>query len=200
MKFTAKQRKFIDAYDGDLKKAAEEAGLSYGYARNMMSNNIYVVTAIQNRQKKEAQDRIFTRQQRQIFWSDIMRDEDQRMRDRLRASELLAKSELDFEEQYSAQPSLNPALAAQNRLLLAQIAEMAEALQGAEEDEDEDEDGEEDYEDGDYEDEDGEDEDGEDEDEEEDGEEEEEEDVEDEDGEVEDEDGEEEEEEYAEAV
>ena len=36
--------------------------------------------------------------QRQIFWSDIMRNESLPIRDRLRASELLGRSEGDFLE------------------------------------------------------------------------------------------------------
>jgi hypothetical protein len=42
-----------------------------------------------------------TRQQRQQFWSKVAGDESQEMKDRLRASELLGKSEADFTENLS---------------------------------------------------------------------------------------------------
>lgn len=42
---------------------------------------------------------ISNREDRQPFWSSIMNDENQELRDRPRASELLAKSERDFIDQ-----------------------------------------------------------------------------------------------------
>jgi len=43
---------------------------------------------------------IADREERQGFWSSVMRDDAQQMRDRLRASDLLAKSSGDFIERH----------------------------------------------------------------------------------------------------
>ena len=94
--FTLKQRRFIDAYAGDAKAAAEAAGISFGYGRNLLTQDD-VRTAIQQREATETRPvLIATRLQRQHFWSETMRDEGCPMRERLRASELLGKSEGDF--------------------------------------------------------------------------------------------------------
>ena len=54
--------------------------------------------AIKSRQNKENAPLIANRQDRQAFWSKVMYDEDQIMKNRLKASELLGKSEADFTE------------------------------------------------------------------------------------------------------
>jgi len=95
-KITDKQQKFIDCYDGDIKKAAEKANLSYGYCRRLVTKS-NILGAIRNRINEEIRPTdIASRQQRQQFWSKTMDDPAQLMRDRLRASELLGKSEMDF--------------------------------------------------------------------------------------------------------
>ena len=93
---TDKQQKFIDCYDGDTKKAAKTAKLSYDYARRLVTKG-HILKAIRYRIDNEIRPAmIATRQERQKFWSEIMKDTKQTMRDRLRASELLGKSEMDF--------------------------------------------------------------------------------------------------------
>jgi len=93
---TDKQQKLVDCYDGDIKKAAKKAKISYGYARQLLTKS-NILAAIRNRIDTEIRPAIIaSRQQRQKFWSDIMDDSRQLMRDRLRASELLGKSEMDF--------------------------------------------------------------------------------------------------------
>lgn len=93
---TDKQQKFVDCYDGDIKKAAKKAGLSYDYARRLVTKR-HIVEAVRNRMDNEIRpEMIATRQERQKFWTDTMKDEEQSMRDRLKASELLGKSEMDF--------------------------------------------------------------------------------------------------------
>ncbi len=96
--FTTKQQKFIDCYGGDIKEAADKAEISYGYARNLMTKSD-IFQAIKNRQDTEVRPKeIANRQRRQEFWTKTMDDESESMRDRLKASELLAKSEADFAE------------------------------------------------------------------------------------------------------
>ena len=97
-KLTDKQQKFVDSYDGDIKKAAQKAGLSYGYCRRLVTKS-HISEAIRNRQETEVRPKtIKNRQQRQEFWSKVMNDEDENMHNRIRASELLGKSEADFSE------------------------------------------------------------------------------------------------------
>lgn len=98
MKLTLRQQRFVDAYDGDTKKAAKRAGISYGYARNLMTKSD-ILQMIRQREKTEVRPKnIASRQTRQQFWTAIMDDESRHIRDRLKASELLARSELDFKD------------------------------------------------------------------------------------------------------
>ena len=93
---TDKQQKFIDCYDGDTKKAAKTAKLSYDYARRLVTKG-HILKAIRYRIDNEIRPAmIATRQQRQKFWSDVMNGDGHSMKDRLKASELLGKSEMDF--------------------------------------------------------------------------------------------------------
>ena len=95
---TAKQQRLIDCYAGDIKEAADKAEISYGYARNLMTKSD-ILEAIRNRQETEVRPKdIADRQERQAFWTKIERDESQSTSDRLRASELMGKSECDFIE------------------------------------------------------------------------------------------------------
>jgi phage terminase small subunit len=93
---TAKRQRFIDCYAGNIKEAADKAEISYGYARNLMTKSD-ILEAIRNRQETEVRPKdIADRQERQAFWTKTMNDDEQSMSDRLRASELLGKSEADF--------------------------------------------------------------------------------------------------------
>ena len=95
-KLTRKQQTFVDHFAGDIKEAAKNAGISYNYGRELMTRSD-VVAAIRLREEKEVRpDMILNRLERQAFWSTVVRDQYQDMRDRLRASELLARSEADF--------------------------------------------------------------------------------------------------------
>lgn len=99
--FTTKQQRFIDCYAGDIKEAADKAGLSYDYARRLVTKS-HILEAIRNRQDTEVRPKdIANRQERQSFWTKIMRDGGEDTRDRLKASDLLGKSEADFTENLS---------------------------------------------------------------------------------------------------
>ena len=93
---TFKQQAFVDAYAGDIKTAAIKAGLSYDYARQLITKP-HISAAIQQREATEVRPVVIaTRLDRQEFWSNTMNDGEHPIRDRLRASELLGKSEGDF--------------------------------------------------------------------------------------------------------
>ena len=98
---TKKQQKFIQAYSGNASEAARQAGYS---ARTAKAIGFELLTkpdikeAIQERERERTSLLIATREERQRFWTNVVRDESADMRDRLRASELLGRSEGDFLE------------------------------------------------------------------------------------------------------
>ena len=62
--------------------------------------NAEVAQAIQAREAERRAERIASRTSRQVFWTEVMNDADAPMLARLRASELLARSEGDFLERH----------------------------------------------------------------------------------------------------
>jgi len=125
-KKTAKQQRLIDCFAGDIKEAAERANISYGYARNLMTKSD-ILAAIQNRQDTEVRRRrIATRQQRQQFWTRTMTDESVSMGDRLRASELLGKSEADFIDVVKSDSIMRLQLGAPRALLAGSTGQTAQ--------------------------------------------------------------------------
>ncbi|MCA9401782.1 MAG: terminase small subunit [Candidatus Omnitrophica bacterium] len=96
-----KQKRFIDFYKGNATEAAIEAGYSVKTAYSIGQENLKkpeIIKEIQNRNMRESMPKIANRQQRQEFWSSVMNDVEVDLSVRLRASELLGKSEADFTE------------------------------------------------------------------------------------------------------
>ena len=99
MNITGKQAKFISEYTKDFNatQAAIRAGYSpktaYSIGQRLLKN-VEVQAAMKEHRNKGIADR----ETRQKFWTDTMQDKDEDMKNRLRASELLAKSECDFIE------------------------------------------------------------------------------------------------------
>lgn len=94
-----KQKKFIEFYDGNATEAAKKAGYSPKTAYSIGQENLKkpeILKEIQTRQEKERKEKIADRQKRQEFWTNIMSDPKMDMACRLKASELLGKSEADF--------------------------------------------------------------------------------------------------------
>lgn len=101
--FTERQRRFIEAFEGNGTEAARLAG--YTGSDNVLGKTAYdllrnpkIAQAVKERQDKRVKSLIASREQRQGFWTKVMNDAGAEMRDRLRASELLGKSEADFTE------------------------------------------------------------------------------------------------------
>jgi len=98
---TEKQRRFVEAYmslggeAGSIRPAAEKAGLDYDYARRLVTKR-HIQDAMRERQ--EGDPAVATREERQRFWTSVLRGEvaGASMRDRLKASELLGKTGGDF--------------------------------------------------------------------------------------------------------
>ena len=111
--FTPRQKKFIAAYNGNITQAALDAGYSPKTAYSIgqaLLKNLEIRKAIEKREAKKVNKLIMDREERQAFWSEMARGKVPRTKadHRLRASELLGKSEGDFLErrEYSADKSL----------------------------------------------------------------------------------------------
>lgn len=103
MSLTARQQAFVDAFDGNGTAAARAAGYKGSdntlavQARRLL-RNAQIRAAIDARLGPDAKKRIADREERQAFWTSVMRDANKKMDARLKASELLGKSEADFKE------------------------------------------------------------------------------------------------------
>lgn len=100
-KLTEKQVAFIAAYEGNGTEACRLAG--YRGSDNVLAqqardnlSNPQIAEAIRTRSDAANRPLIASRERRQKFWTTVMDDEGESMKDRLRASELLAKSQGDF--------------------------------------------------------------------------------------------------------
>ncbi len=98
---TQKQQRFIEYYDGNGTEAARKAGYAGDDAvlAQVASENLRkpkLKEALHSRNKSCMAEVIANRTNRQEFWSGIMWDTDQDIKDRLKASELLGRSEGDF--------------------------------------------------------------------------------------------------------
>ena len=96
-----RQRKFVEAYDGNATEAARKAGYKgNGDTLSVVGCKLLglakVKKLIEARQAKEIKALVATRQERQAFWTEVMKSKREEMQSRLRASELLGKSEADF--------------------------------------------------------------------------------------------------------
>ena len=101
--FTEKQEKFIAAYAGNGVEAARIAGYQGNdqTLRSVAYENLtkpHIRKAIEKRNEVEIEPLIASRLDRQALWTKIMECPKTPIRDRLRASELLARSEGDFKE------------------------------------------------------------------------------------------------------
>ena len=130
-KLTVRQQRFAEAYTGNATEAALIAGYSAKTAHSIGAENLKkpeIMQAIRKREEERMKGPIANRQTRQEFWTAIMQDEARPVRDRLKASELLARSEGDFLDRVEAGvhltgPPLSPAEAAE-ALIRAYEAEM----------------------------------------------------------------------------
>ena len=96
---TAKQKRFIELYDGNAAAAARAAGYSEKSARiiaKQLMDDPRIAAGIRAREDKRNARDIAGMNERKRFWTAAMRDGSLDMKARLRASELLGKSEGDF--------------------------------------------------------------------------------------------------------
>jgi hypothetical protein len=96
---TPKQKKFVAAYCGNVAEAAKIAGFTPEYGRRMFTKGYaHVAKKLHERVDQECNKEILSRQERQKFWSEVVKNKRVSMQNRLKASELLGKSEADFVE------------------------------------------------------------------------------------------------------
>lgn len=112
MALTPKQQAFVDAYTGNGVEAARAAGYTgdakvLAVTASRLLADAKVTDAIARRNALVTQvraeaaavaGRIATRAERQAFWTQVMTSASERTTDRLKAAELLGKSEADFVE------------------------------------------------------------------------------------------------------
>ena len=108
-----RQRAFVEAYCGDAQAAAIAAGYSPKTAKVVgcrMLKNPEIVGLIEDREQARASAAVATREERQAFWTAVMRDTAEPMKNRLRASELLGRSCGDFLERVQVDTVEVPAI------------------------------------------------------------------------------------------
>lgn len=131
--FTPKQEAFISAYSGSIKKAAAKAGLNYQYCKDLATRPD-IIAAIRERDKKELKPLIATRQDRQKFWTDTMNDPTADLKDRLKASELLGKSNADFTDKILVGDLEKELQDMPDEVINARLKELSEEILGRQED------------------------------------------------------------------
>lgn len=98
-KWTTKQQLALANYTGNLTDACRKAGYSHPkVAASRLLTNVNFAKEIRNIDDGLVNRAIANRQQRKEFYTAVMNDEKQTMTSRLRAAELLSKSEGDFIE------------------------------------------------------------------------------------------------------
>jgi phage terminase small subunit len=100
---TEKQRRFVEAYMGEAAGNASKAAKIAGYRGNSVTLGQVGAENLQKPQIKSAiaarvrkDPRVAKRKDLQAWWTEIMHDRMAELKDRLRASELLAKSQGQF--------------------------------------------------------------------------------------------------------
>jgi phage terminase small subunit len=101
-KLTTKQQRFVDAYDGNATEAARIAGYAKPNRQGpRLLSNVVIMSEIKEREGQKKESTIATREERQQFWTDVMRGQvegSENLQHRLKAAELLGKSNCDFVE------------------------------------------------------------------------------------------------------
>lgn len=98
-KLSFKQQKFAQIYKGNATRAALEAGYSpktaYSQGQRLLKN-VGVCDEMKALAVRHSRAKISTKEERQAFWTQVYNDPAVAMEHRLRAAELLGKSEADF--------------------------------------------------------------------------------------------------------
>lgn len=103
MGINARQKAFCEYYvaSGNATESARKAGYSESYAMNRiheLMKNVGICGYIEELNKKIKDKRIADITEVKEFWTEILRDKEQRIQDRLKASEYIAKTNGAFLE------------------------------------------------------------------------------------------------------
>ena len=110
-RLTDRQQKFVELYTGNATEAAKLAGYSTPKtAGKRCLENVHICTLIKEKRDKECKPHVLSRIERQEYWSDVIRDTDESTANRLKASELLGKSEGDFITKHAMDDSMQTGL------------------------------------------------------------------------------------------
>jgi hypothetical protein len=128
---TLRQRAFVQAYTGNAAVAARQAGYSERTCRAIgqrLLTQVDIKQALREREQERLNPLIASREQRQEFWTQTMLDDSQEMQHRLKAAELLGRSEGDFMERLQIDQDVTVTVGYlfepnQRRALLAEIEE-----------------------------------------------------------------------------
>ena len=96
---TDRQKRFVEAYNGNAAEAARAAGYSEKNADKIASQLMdkpHIAEAIKARENDRQAALIATREERLIALTEIMRNGEERTADRIRATEIMCKAEGDF--------------------------------------------------------------------------------------------------------
>lgn len=97
MSLNDRQWKFVEAYTGNATEAARKAGYRSPNADGArLMRDPEVKAEIRKRNEEQREPLIASRKERQRFWTSVMQDRAEEMKDRLKASELLGRSCADF--------------------------------------------------------------------------------------------------------
>ena len=112
-RLTPRQQAFVERYAacGNATEAARLAGYAEQYAGRFAAQLLekpLVREALAALTKHVSSARIADAKERQEFWTSMMRDEMQETKDRLKASELLAKKQGDFIERHEVNNTTPP--------------------------------------------------------------------------------------------
>lgn len=111
-KLTEKQKRFCDYYiaSGNATESAIKAGYSKSSAKQIASQNlskVYLREYINKANSELDSDRIADMEEVKAFWTNTMREKESDLKDRLKASELIAKTNGAFIDRVEQSGSIN---------------------------------------------------------------------------------------------
>lgn len=111
LRLNVREQKFVHVYEGVATEAAEKAGyLGKGHALAVQASRLLrkpeIRRAIALRTEADVERHILSREERQELWTRIALDETNDTADRLKALELLGKSQADFTEKLEVKGEL----------------------------------------------------------------------------------------------
>ena len=119
---TEKQRKFCEAYSsngGNALQAATAAGYKKPHPEGVHClQKTTIQKALEELRKSTTNSAIMTREERQMMWTEFAKDKSMTPTERMKASELLGKSQADFIDR--AELSGNIAIAKISRVIISE--------------------------------------------------------------------------------